>query len=100
MTPARLAPSLPATALAGRDLHPQDIAGFAQRTHNEVFGTSCPEGRLQNDPHLEAKFSHREHASTNLGVKSTFPRFRAYQSLSNQMLSGWEAYVPQPSTAR
>ena len=32
MTPARLAPSLPATALAGRDLHPQDIAGFAQRT--------------------------------------------------------------------
>jgi hypothetical protein len=34
MTPARLAPSLPATALAGRDLHPQDIAGFALRTDN------------------------------------------------------------------
>jgi len=32
VTPARLAPSLPAKALAGRDLHPQDIAGFAQRT--------------------------------------------------------------------
>ena len=30
--PARLAPSLPATALAGRDLHPQDIASFSQRT--------------------------------------------------------------------
>lgn len=34
MTPARLTPSLPATALAGRDFHPQDIAGFAQRTDN------------------------------------------------------------------
>jgi YD repeat-containing protein len=32
MTPARLAPSLPVTALAGRDSHPQDIAGFAQLT--------------------------------------------------------------------
>jgi len=32
MAPARLAPSLPATALSGRDLHPQDIAGFAQCT--------------------------------------------------------------------
>lgn len=42
MTPARLAPSLPATALAGRDLHPQDIAGFAQRTPNEVFASLGP----------------------------------------------------------
>jgi hypothetical protein len=42
MTPARLAPSLPATALAGRDLHPQDIAGFAQRTPNKVLEPLCP----------------------------------------------------------
>lgn len=34
ITPARLAPSRPATALAGQDLHPQDIAGFAQRINN------------------------------------------------------------------
>lgn len=40
MTPARLAPSLRATALAGRDLHPQDIAGFAQRSDNRK-GNGC-----------------------------------------------------------
>ena len=38
--------------------------------------------------------------STNLGEKSIFPRFLAYQSLGDQMLSGWEAYMPQASTAR
>lgn len=46
---------------------------------NEVFWTSWPEGRLQNGPHLETKFSHREHASTkdrifqanNLGLRTT-----------------------------
>jgi hypothetical protein len=56
--------------------------------HNKVFGTSCAKGRLQNDPHLEATLSHGEHGSTNLGVKSIFPRFRAYKSLGNQMVSG------------
>ena len=49
MTPARLAPSLPATALAGRDLHPQDIAGFAQRTRCNLHNRQLS-GKLFDAP--------------------------------------------------
>jgi hypothetical protein len=40
-----------------------------------------------SQPHLP----HSGHVSTDLGVKSIFPRFRAYKSLGDQMLSGWGA---------
>ena len=97
MTPARLAPSLPATALAGRDLHPQDIDSFAQRTPNEVLEPLWPEQNLPNGPLLEAKFSRRGLDSTDWGGKSIFPRFRAYQSLGDQMLTNWKPKNPRPA---
>jgi len=62
-----------------------------------VLGTSLPEFSPSNGPLLEAKFSHRGHDNANLGQKSIFPRFRAYQSFGDQMLTGWEAYEPRPA---
>ena len=64
------------------------------------FGNLSPEFNPSSGPLLEAKFSHQGYDSANLGEKSIFPRFRAYQSLGDQMLTGWEAYEPQASTAR
>ena len=49
-TPARLAPSLPATALAGRDFHLQDVASFSQRTHGAFFHLKPPLGTFKNAP--------------------------------------------------
>ena len=64
------------------------------------WGTLYPSLALQTFLFSKPKISHRGHDSANLGEKSIFPGFRAYQSLGDQMLTGWEAYEPQASTAR
>ena len=54
------------------------------------FGASLAEQNLPNDPLIEANSSCRDQNSTNWGGKSIFPKFRAYQSHDDQMLSAWE----------
>jgi hypothetical protein len=64
------------------------------------WGTLYPSLALQTFLFSKPKIYHRGHDSANLGEKSIFPGFRAYQSLGDQMLTGWEAYEPQASIAR